>query len=130
MDIKAQVGDPASAALSMTSALHKQNMKRAASWWQIVFIALGACALVMFSLGGISAVTGTISPFVWMTSASIGLIAAFAYAEMAAMMPNKSGGTANYGATAWIRHRSEEHTSELQSLMRISYAVFCLKKKK
>src|SRR3546814_7101830 len=28
------------------------------------------------------------------------------------------------------QHRSEEHTSELQSLMRISYAVFCLKKKK
>src|SRR3546814_10567973 len=31
--------------------------------------------------------------------------------------------------TNW-RKRSEEHTSELQSLMRISYAVFCLKKKK
>src|SRR3546814_8289475 len=30
---------------------------------------------------------------------------------------------------AQIEHRSEEHTSELQSLMRISYAVFCLKKK-
>src|SRR3546814_2492996 len=30
----------------------------------------------------------------------------------------------------WQRFRSEEHTSELQSLMRISYAVFCLKKKK
>src|SRR3546814_5774588 len=29
-----------------------------------------------------------------------------------------------------MRARSEEHTSELQSLMRISYAVFCLKKKK
>src|SRR3546814_3549237 len=29
-----------------------------------------------------------------------------------------------------IRDRSEEHTSELQSLMRISYAVFCLKKQK
>src|SRR3546814_4327923 len=28
-----------------------------------------------------------------------------------------------------VRHRSEEHTSELQSLMRISYAVFCLKNK-
>src|SRR3546814_9192004 len=28
-----------------------------------------------------------------------------------------------------LRFRSEEHTSELQSLMRISYAVFCLKKK-
>src|SRR3546814_4530580 len=29
-----------------------------------------------------------------------------------------------------VQNRSEEHTSELQSLMRISYAVFCLKKKK
>src|SRR3546814_9849288 len=29
----------------------------------------------------------------------------------------------------WSEGRSEEHTSELQSLMRISYAVFCLKKK-
>src|SRR3546814_1305993 len=44
------------------------------------------------------------------------------------------------GASPWLAHigrrrrarpphRSEEHTSELQSLMRISYAVFCLKKK-
>src|SRR3546814_7709024 len=32
-------------------------------------------------------------------------------------------------ATSYARIRSEEHTSELQSLMRISYAVFCLKKK-
>src|SRR3546814_4718201 len=32
-------------------------------------------------------------------------------------------------AAAVLCHRSEEHTSELQSLMRISYAVFCLKKK-
>src|SRR3546814_3600392 len=45
----------------------------------------------------------------------------------------------NVGGTPWLgadraqeggcmRGRSEEHTSELQSLMRISYAVFCLKK--
>src|SRR3546814_4528537 len=33
-------------------------------------------------------------------------------------------------ASAGESERSEEHTSELQSLMRISYAVFCLKKKK
>src|SRR3546814_6219594 len=32
--------------------------------------------------------------------------------------------------SAFEKSRSEEHTSELQSLMRISYAVFCLKKKK
>src|SRR3546814_2679387 len=51
---------------------------------------------------------------------------------------------ANSGGSTWTRamferqtlgegywkKRSEEHTSELQSLMRISYAVFCLKKKK
>src|SRR3546814_8759306 len=34
------------------------------------------------------------------------------------------------GSAAEPAQRSEEHTSELQSLMRISYAVFCLKKKK
>src|SRR3546814_5828206 len=36
----------------------------------------------------------------------------------------------NFFAIAQVMPRSEEHTSELQSLMRISYAVFCLKKKK
>src|SRR3546814_4222012 len=37
----------------------------------------------------------------------------------------------NYSAIGrYLSFRSEEHTSELQSLMRISYAVFCLKKKK
>src|SRR3546814_6670178 len=41
------------------------------------------------------------------------------------------GGRKQIGALTRLRHddRSEEHTSELQSLMRISYAVFCLTKK-
>src|SRR3546814_4671854 len=39
-------------------------------------------------------------------------------------------GAAIGGSDPDRRARSEEHTSELQSLMRISYAVFCLKKKK
>src|SRR3546814_23544 len=38
--------------------------------------------------------------------------------------------SASSGLAAMQEIRSEEHTSELQSLMRISYAVFCLKKKK
>src|SRR3546814_8114422 len=49
----------------------------------------------------------------------------------------QAGSTRNPGAILpgsrrfhGITKRSEEHTSELQSLMRISYAVFCLKKKK
>src|SRR3546814_1491409 len=40
----------------------------------------------------------------------------------------RSGGQDDLGKLRG--HRSEEHTSELQSLMRSSYAVFCLKKKK
>src|SRR3546814_3949271 len=43
--------------------------------------------------------------------------------EVARSLPQSFGGGQNPG-------RSEEHTSELQSLMRISYAVFCLKKTK
>src|SRR3546814_13624210 len=41
-----------------------------------------------------------------------------------------SAGNANFCPAINSDKRSEEHTSELQSLMRISYAVFCLKKKK
>src|SRR3546814_5824204 len=67
--------------------------------------------------------------------------------EMADTRPSKDGATEFFrsavsitwldspcasSASASVRptSRSEEHTSELQSLMRISYAVFCLKKKK
>src|SRR3546814_8904746 len=38
-------------------------------------------------------------------------------------------GVRQFQKKLWFQTRSEEHTSELQSLMRISYAVFCLKKK-
>src|SRR3546814_9368762 len=38
-------------------------------------------------------------------------------------------GKITWGSVLTTSNRSEEHTSELQSLMRISYAVFCLKKK-
>src|SRR3546814_2593705 len=45
------------------------------------------------------------------------------------MFPDLDGFAAQHSHTH-SQFRSEEHTSELQSLMRISYAVFCLKKKK
>src|SRR3546814_10083530 len=50
-------------------------------------------------------------------------------------MIHKGIGDLQYTPPYWkfsrrLTFRSEEHTSELQSLMRISYAVFCLKKKK
>src|SRR3546814_5481504 len=52
-------------------------------------------------------------------------------------VPSSGSSRLSVGGTIWSRIarmqkivRSEEHTSELQSLMRNSYAVFCLKKKK
>src|SRR3546814_19459510 len=45
------------------------------------------------------------------------------------LAPDRSGHPAAPGPGPDSESRSEEHTSELQSLMRISYAVFCLKKK-
>src|SRR3546814_9410211 len=57
-------------------------------------------------------------------------IAAAELAEVAALVRHGPE-TVGLGAHALLTafKRSEEHTSELQSLMRISYAVFCLKKK-
>src|SRR3546814_7975716 len=49
--------------------------------------------------------------------------------ERVGRMVQLPGSSARY-AMIRLGSRSEEHTSELQSLMRISYAVFCLKKKK
>src|SRR3546814_4613601 len=47
-----------------------------------------------------------------------------------AKQPARSAGRGRADRGTRGAYRSEEHTSELQSLMRISYAVFCLKKKK
>src|SRR3546814_3686067 len=46
-----------------------------------------------------------------------------------ALLRGRRAAVAAAGTDAAAQPRSEEHTSELQSLMRISYAVFCLKKK-
>src|SRR3546814_1157661 len=67
--------------------------------------------------GGLA--TGRLGTHLW--RAGIGLIAMLTWFSAIAYLPL---------AEAVALNRSEEHTSELQSLMRISYAVFCLKKKK
>src|SRR3546814_10119918 len=65
--------------------------------------------------------TGAVGPMNW---SLIGLIIVSGLATMIVMT------RAGIDLLWTPAERSEEHTSELQSLMRISYAVFCLKKKK
>src|SRR3546814_8001607 len=59
---------------------------------------------------------GIVNPPVWRASTIL-------YDDVAAL------DAARHAPDDLLYYRSEEHTSELQSLMRISYAVFCLKKK-
>src|SRR3546814_10623508 len=68
-----------------------------------------------------SAVAGHWAPF-WVDAVALAM--AFAFARLARASTRR----AREGEPNSVR--SEEHTSELQSLMRISYDVFCLKKKK
>lgn len=79
-------------------------MFRDVNWLQVVFIAAGAPALVMFNLGGLAAIVGTISPLVWTVSVLLGFLELYIYAEIAGLHPSKSGGTAVHGATAWVRY--------------------------
>src|SRR3546814_5827079 len=72
---------------------------------------------------------------VWLLSSSIACLPRItrpgvsSSTTLASSLATPSGST-SVSLTIRIARRSEEHTSELQSLMRISYAVFCLKKKK
>src|SRR4029078_6505317 len=80
------------------------RMRRDVNWLQVVFIAAGSPALVMFNLGGLAAITRTISPLIWAISVILGFLELFVYAEIAGLHPSKSGGTAVHGATAWVRY--------------------------
>src|SRR3546814_9592960 len=79
----------------------------------------------------ISTRTDTLLPYTTLfRSASIGFAVSrggMGLAAAASATPTPASASAS--AVAVVTDRSEEHTSELQSLMRISYAVFCLKKK-
>ncbi len=82
------------------------KMRRDLSWVGAFFLAAGVPALVLFSMGGISALTGPVAVLVWTISVLIGFVDAFVYAEMAGLHPKKAGGVAVHGATAWIGTRS------------------------
>src|SRR3546814_6064025 len=77
-----------------------------------------------------SAAAGTTIIIIPVTGCGCTTIIATAIRSAAAIWVIGAGGAPGGSIAATGAVRSEEHTSELQSLMRISYAVFCLKKKK
>src|ERR1043165_4325903 len=79
------------------------GMRRAIDWKHAFFVAAGVPALVLFSMGAISATIGAPAWLVWTISVLFGFVQSFIYAEIAGLHPSKSGGTAVHGATAWIR---------------------------
>src|SRR3546814_7516978 len=83
--------------------------------WMALYLATGICCAMAFAL-------------------SIGMMLCAVYRERSWTAVTSWQAALLFVPRTWWRwqklYRSEEHTSELQSLMRISYAVFCLKKKK
>jgi amino acid transporter len=80
------------------------RMMRDVDWKQVVFLAAGVPALVLFSMGAISATIGAPAWLVWTIAVLFGFAQSFTYAEIAGLHPSKTGGTAVHGATAWIRY--------------------------
>src|SRR3546814_5830057 len=106
-----------------------------------------------FLLPASLAASGAVTVFSWIAGTVLALVLGGAFARLARDYPDLSSAddyvrpsqgrdasflaSTLYWVSSWIGNnaiavaaRSEEHTSELQSLMRTSYAVFCLKKKK
>src|SRR3546814_9738629 len=78
--------------------------------------------------------TDTLFPYPTLFRSEVGQVDEFEFGVVTTggdlRHPLRDGLAVASGAGAAEDDRSEEHTSELQSLMRISYAVFCLKQKK
>lgn len=80
------------------------SLRRAIDWRGAFWVASGVPALVLFSIGGISAMVGNLAFLVWAASMFMGFVQSFTYAEIAGLFPNKSGGASVYGAAAWVRY--------------------------
>lgn len=79
-------------------------LKRDITWKDAFWVASGVPALVLFSIGAISAGVGTPSWMIWIVSILMGFAQSFTYAEIAGLFPHKSGGASVYGAIAWVRY--------------------------
>ena len=80
------------------------SLRRTIDWRGAFWVASGVPALVLFSIGGISAMVGNLAFLIWTASMFMGFVQSFTYAEIAGLFPNKSGGASVYGAAAWVRY--------------------------
>lgn len=96
--------DAISADLSEDVVAQNATLHRKIGWQGAFWVASGVPALVLFSMGAISATVGKPAWLIWMISISFGFIQAFTYAEIAGLFPHKSGGASVYGAVAWVRY--------------------------
>src|SRR3546814_2350052 len=84
--------------------------------WTVLYALMGIAAWLVWRVGGFRAARAALTLF--LVQLAVNALWSWLFFGW------------HLGALAFADIRSEEHTSELQSLMRISYAVFCLKKKK
>lgn len=96
--------DAISADLTENVVIQNATLHRKISWTGAFWVASGVPALVLFSMGAISATVGKPAWLVWILSITFGFIQAFTYAEIAGLFPHKSGGASVYGAVAWVRY--------------------------
>src|SRR3546814_6641403 len=93
--------------------------------------AFGLATVLPFMLRGGTAAFRTERPMLHLFRGLLGTTAMFCSFYALTHLPLADATAIGFANTLFmiVLARSEEHTSELQSLMRISYAVFCLKKK-
>lgn len=86
------------------SLTQNTTLHRKIGWQGAFWLASGVPALVLFSIGAISATVGRPAWVIWTLSITFGFIQAFTYAEIAGLFPHKSGGASIYSAVAWVRY--------------------------
>lgn len=79
-------------------------LQRSIDWRGAFWIASGVPALVLFSMGAVTATVGKPAWMVWVISITFAFLQAFTYAEIAGLFPHKSGGVSIYGAIAWVKY--------------------------
>jgi len=80
------------------------GLLRTLNWTDAFWVASGAPALVLFTVGAIASTIGQPSWVIWIFSITLGFIQSFTYAEISGLFPHKSGGASVYGAIAWVRY--------------------------